>query len=163
MRPPVNLNESISRPFRALFLRKLRILSHLTNPRGLAIHDRDFTGKSEFNGRVSHSVQAKMAFNRLYGIEHRSVTSCWHDDAELVLNKITWKHTRFDWTRSACWTIAKYCMSAVSMSSLRTCFCDVPKSLQIRENHLKSDHVENFSYFPGELRGVLQASTREKS
>lgn len=54
-------------------------------------------------------------------------------------------------------------MDAISITALASFFSDEPKSLQRGENHYKSDHVEKFDYFPGELRGVVRASMKDKS
>ena len=49
-------------------------------------------------------------------------------------------------------------MAAMSITSLVTYFCDRPKLSQREENHFKSAHVENLSYFQGELGGVCPSS-----
>ena len=54
-------------------------------------------------------------------------------------------------------------MAAIGISALASFFADEPKSLQRGENHFKSDHVESFSYYPGEISGVVSASMKSKS
>ena len=53
-------------------------------------------------------------------------------------------------------------MATLSIASLLSFFSEEKKSLQKRENHYKSDHVEAFSYKRGILRGEEHASMKKK-
>lgn len=53
-------------------------------------------------------------------------------------------------------------MASLSIASLVSFFAGEQKSIDRGENHYKSEHVENFSYSTGILRGEVHASMKKK-
>ena len=54
-------------------------------------------------------------------------------------------------------------MTSLSILSLLSLFDRDVKSIEKGENHVKSDHVEAFSYSAGVLRGEIHASMKQKT
>lgn len=54
-------------------------------------------------------------------------------------------------------------MASLSIASLVSFFDGEEKSIDRGENHVKSDHMEAFSYSAGVLRGEIHASMKQKA
>ena len=53
-------------------------------------------------------------------------------------------------------------MATLSIASLLSFFLEEKKSIKKGENHLKSDHIEAFTYQQGVSRGEVQGSMKQK-
>lgn len=54
-------------------------------------------------------------------------------------------------------------MASLSIASLSSFFAGEQKSIERGENHVKSDHVESYSYTAGVIRGEIHASMKKKT